>query len=113
MHLVPCACPQEPLEAAPRTALLADLIEGECWDGFWSSQSDGYFVRCTRSGGEVEWFQVADEIVDETAESARALEARVLTIRPKTQARSRVTVVVARSPAGRRMLVGNARRTTR
>src|SRR6185312_9361343 len=59
MHLVSCATPQEPLEAAPRTALLADLTEGERWEGFWSS--DAYFVRCTRAGGEVEWFRLADD----------------------------------------------------
>ncbi len=107
MHLVSCPRPQEPLEDAPRTALLADLVEGERWDGFWSSQSDGYYVRCTRGQGEVEWFKLADEVV--TATSA---EPRVLTLRPKSAPpRSRVTVVVAQSPSGRRMLIGSARRT--
>ena len=107
MHLVSRATPQEPLEAAPRTALLADLVEGERWDGFWSSESDAYYVRCTRDGGEVEWFELADDVASATPES----DARVLTLRPKTQARSRVAVVVARSPNGRRMLVGTARRS--
>ena len=106
MHLVSCATPQEPLEAAPRTALLADLVEGEVWDGFWSSQSDAYFVRCTRDGGAVEWFALADDIAVRTEP-----DPRVLALRSKTRAQSRVAVVVARSPNGRRMLVGNARRT--
>lgn len=109
MHLVSCARPDEPLEAAPRTALLADLIEGERWDGFWSSRTDNYYVRCTRDGGDVEWFELADDV----REPGTDPEVKVLTLRPKTQARSRVTVVVAKSPTGRRMLVGNARRTTR
>jgi hypothetical protein len=107
MHLVSCATPQEPLEAAPRTALLADLVEGERWDGFWSSESDAYYVRCTRNGGAVEWFALADDVAGPSSEP----DPRVLTLRPKTRAQSRVAVVVARSPSGRRMLVGNARRT--
>jgi len=109
MHLVSCATPQEPLEAAPRTALLADLVEGERWDGFWSSQSDGYYVRCTRTSGEVEWFALADELPGAASEP----DARVLTLRPKNRVQTRVAVVVARSPSGRRMLVGSARRHTR
>ena len=108
MHLVSCARPQEPLEDAPRTALLADLVEGERWDGFWSSQSDAYYVRCTRRQGEIEWFELADEV----AAPAAPTEARVLTLRPKGAPRSRIAVVVAQSPSGRRMLIGNARRTT-
>jgi len=104
MHLVSCATPQEPLEAAPRTALLADLVEGERWDGFWSS-SDAYYVRCTRDSGAVEWFALADEIAVPTEP-----DHRVLALRPQARAQSRVAVVVARSPNGRRMLVGNARR---
>lgn len=107
MHLVSCATPQEPLEDAPRTALLADLVEGERWDGFWSAESDAYYVRCTRNGGAVEWFALADDVAGPSSEP----DPRVLTLRPKTRAQSRVAVVVARSPSGRRMLVGNARRT--
>jgi hypothetical protein len=108
MHLVSCATPQEPLEDAPRTALLADLTEGECWDGFWAS--DAYYVRCTRANGAVEWFEVAD---DEA--TLQPIEPRVLTLRPKTRGQSaRVSVVVAQSPDGRRMLVGgSARRSAR
>jgi hypothetical protein len=108
MHLVSCAKPQEPLEDAPRTALLADLVEGERWDGFWSSQSDAYYVRCTRRQGDVEWFKLADEV----AAPATSVEPRVLPLRPKGASRARVAVVVAQSPSGRRMLIGNARRST-
>jgi hypothetical protein len=107
MHLVHCDNPQEPLETAPRTALLADLTEGESWDGFWSS--DSYYVRRTTDDGDVEWF----EVVDDAAAPAVA-ESRVLTLRAKTRPQSRVAVVVAQSPSGRRMLVGSsARRTAR
>jgi len=110
MHLVSCASPQEPLEAAPRTALLADLKEGERWEGFWSS--DVYFVRCIRVGGEVEWFRVADEEIA----PPRGVDART----PPRGARvavptspNRVAVVIARSPNGQRMLIGSGRRTAR
>lgn len=109
MHLVRCATPQEPLEDAPRSALLADLSEGEAWDGFWSSGSDAYYVRCTRATGATEWFQLADEVA-----AVVPAEARVLPLqRPQPRAGSRVAVVVAKSPSGRGMLVGNARRTAR
>jgi hypothetical protein len=109
MHLVRCASPQEPLEVAPRTALLADRTEGECWDGFWSAHTDAYFVRCTKTGGEIEWFKLADDVADPRAHA----DQRVLTLRGKSKASARVAVVVAQSPSGRRMLVGHARRTTR
>lgn len=109
MHLVSCATPSEPLEDAPTTALLSDLTEGERWDGFWSSSSDGYYVRCTRTGGAIEWFKLAD---DEPVVAPRA-ETRVLALHAKPRAQSRVNVVIAQSPSGRRMLVGSARRTTR
>ena len=109
MHLVSCATPPEPLEDAPRTALLSDLTEGERWDGFWSSQSDGYYVRCTKTGGATEWFKLAD---DEPVAPVRG-ETRVLTLHPKNRPVSRVNVVIAQSPSGRRMLVGSARRTAR
>lgn len=109
MHLVSCASPPEPLEAAPRTALLADLIEGERWEGFWAS--DVYFVRCTRQGGEVEWFRVADEDVA-PVRGAEARPHRTPRIAgPPSQ--NRVAVVIARSPNGQRMLIGSARRTSR
>jgi len=108
MHLVSCPRPQEPLEDAPRTALLSDLDEGERWDGFWSSESDAYYVRCTRRQGDVEWFELADEV----AQAAPQNEPRVLALRAKGAPNSRVAVVVAQSPSGRRMLIGSARRTT-
>jgi hypothetical protein len=108
MHLVRCATPIEPLEDAPKTALLSDLTEGERWDGFWSSNSEAYYVRCTRVGGATEWFTLADE----APTAAPRSETRVLSIHPK-RTQSRVSVVVARSPNGRRMLVGNAGRTSR
>ena len=107
MHLVRCATPLEPLEDAPKTALLSDLTEGERWDGFWSSNSEAYYVRCTRVGGATEWFTLADEPA-----GASRPEARVIPLHPKRM-QSRVSVVVARSPNGRRMLVGNAGRTSR
>jgi hypothetical protein len=107
MHLVSCPTPQEPLEDAPRTALLSEPAEGEQWDGFWSS--DSYYVRCTSMSGAVEWFEVAD---DESA--ADAPEPRILTLRTKTRAQARVSVVIAKSADGRRMLVGGSvRRSAR
>ena len=110
MHLVSCASPQEPLEAAPRTALLADLKEGERWEGFWSS--DLYFVRCTRLGGEVEWFRVADEdIAPPRATDSRTPHRGARATVPVSQ--NRVAVVIARSPNGQRMLIGSGRRTAR
>ena len=103
MHLASCAIPAEPLEDAPRTALLADLPDEECWDAFWSA--DAYFVRRTKPGGAVEWFEVAD---DDTP--TRVAEPRVLALRPKTRFQNRVSLVVAQSPDGRRMLVGGTGR---
>ena len=112
MHLVSCASPQEPLEAAPRTALLADLTEGERWEGFWAS--DVYFVRCTRQGGEVEWFRVADEdIAPSRGAEGRATPHRGARVAAVPDSRSRVAVVVARSPNGQRMLIGSGRRNAR
>jgi hypothetical protein len=86
-----------------------DHAEGERWDGFWSA--DSYVLRCTRRGGEVEWYMLADDA---------ELVAHSPDIRPAARngagtpdARSRVNVVVARSPNGHRMLVGSARRSAR
>ena len=92
------------------TALLSDLTEGERWDGFWSSSSDGYYVRCTRTGGAIEWFKLAD---DEPVAVPPRSETRVIALHPKSRPHSRVNVVIAQSPGGRRMLVGSARRTSR
>jgi hypothetical protein len=116
MHLVACSTPQEPLEDAPRSALLADLTEGECWEGFWSS--DAYFVRCTKIDGEVEWFKLADDAAAEGATSrhGNGAEARVLPFRGRgvrAGSSGRVAVLVAKSPEGRRMLVGTAHRSPR
>lgn len=109
MHLVTCARPQEPFEAAPVSGLLADEKDGNRWDGFWAAGSDEYFVRCTRKDGETEWYRLEDEVG--LGRTSEAREARVLALRAGN--RSRVAVVVAQSPDGRRMLVGSARRTTR
>lgn len=106
MRLVSCATPPGPLEDAPRTALLADLTEGERWDGFWSA--DSYYVRCTKDAGDVTWFRLADDVA-----SPASTGARVLALRPQGRSTSRVSVVVARSPNGRRMLVGSAGRQAR
>lgn len=110
MHLVSCPPPtsQEPLESAPQTALLMDHAEGERWDGFWSA--DSYVLRCTRRGGEVEWYMLEDD-ADLAVHSADGRQPRNGASVP--DARSRVNVVVARSPSGRRMLVGSARRSGR
>src|SRR4249920_2637101 len=99
MHLVSCPMPQEPLEAAPQTALLTDHAEGERWDVFWSA--DSYVLRCTRRGGEVEWYMLEDD-----AElAAHSAEVRPTARNGAADARSRVNVVIARSPNGHRMLV--------
>ncbi|HEX3865670.1 MAG TPA: hypothetical protein VHV78_02920, partial [Gemmatimonadaceae bacterium] len=76
-------------------------MEGEEWDGFWSSKSDAYFLRCTRRGGETEWFNLADDDVAAISADSRG---RVIALRPKASGRSRVAVVVAQSPNGQRML---------
>jgi hypothetical protein len=122
MHLVSCTTPPGSLEAAPRTALFADpsASESDRWDGFWSSQTDGYYARCTHRDGEVEWFSLADdEAVDEPVGAAAHVDAlRVDPLKDArdnpgndaTRLRARVTVIVARSPDGRRMLVGSGRR---
>lgn len=108
MHLVSCAMPQEPLEDAPRSALLADRADSDRWDGFWSQQSDAYYVRRTADDGAVEWYSLSDD-----DEPAHVGETRVLTLRTPTRPHARVSVVVAQSPAGRRMLVGSAGRSHR
>lgn len=110
MHLVACPTPQEPLEDAPRTALLADLTEGERWEGFWSS--DVYFVRCTRAAGDVEWFRLADDEAQDARSGRKGEPTRVLAFPTRgTRAPRRQTqFVVAQSPDGRRMLVGTAGR---
>jgi hypothetical protein len=105
MHLVACAIPQEPLEHAPRTALLGDRTDGECWDGFWSA--DVYFVRCTRVDGVVQWYKLSD---DDSATRVPVRESTNVLMFP-TMARLQTRVVVAQSPNGRGMLVGTATRS--
>jgi hypothetical protein len=110
MHLVSCATPQEPLEAAPRTALLADLTEGERWEGFWSSD-DGYVLRCTKENGEVNWYKLADDQANRPPKNSNT-PTRVLQFPTRgTAGRLQTRVVVAQSPSGRRMLVGSAGRS--
>ncbi|HMA23083.1 MAG: hypothetical protein ACM37U_08120 [Gemmatimonas sp.] len=82
-----------------------DSTEAERWDAFWSS--DAYYVRCTTQHGEIQWFELVDD------EPTHVMDARVLTLQTKTRPRTRVTVVVAQSPDGRRMLVGSAGRAPR
>jgi hypothetical protein len=106
MHLVSCARPMEPLEVAPRTALLADSADDDRWDCFWSGQCDDYFVRCIKPDGATEWFRMEDEVA-----AHRTPETRVIELRPRSA--GRVSLILAQSPDGRRMLVGSARRTSR
>ena len=126
MHLVSCTTPSGSLEAAPRTALLADpsASESDRWDGFWSSQTDAYYARCTHRDGEVEWFALADDEAVSDSDAADAVQEDALNdardmrdAAPKDAPRqdaarqsARVTVIVARSPDGRGMLVGSGRR---
>jgi len=110
MHLALCPCPQEPLEQAPCTALL-ETAQGtnstdDTWDGFWSGQSDDYYVRCTSRDGTTQWFRVEDDVAPAQLDEPD--------VRPLTAAtRGRVAVIIAQSPNGRRMLVGSARRIAR
>lgn len=98
------------MEAAPppSAALLSEPVDGDAWDGFWSHFSDAYYVRRTRPDGATEWYQVADD----DAKAVAAPDARVLEFRPQPRTKHRV-VIVARSPGGRRMLVGTAGRVAR
>jgi hypothetical protein len=110
MHLATCARPQEPLENAPRTALLEEWRwnsgGGEMWDGFWSDVSDEYYVRCTSPDGTTQWFRVEDDAASDGVAEPQAAALN-------SSARGRVALIVAQSPNGRRMLVGSARRAHR
>ena len=113
MHLVACQTPQGPLEDAPLSALLAAEVEqGDQWEAFWAS--DSYLVRCTRAGGAIEWFMVADDEASigavEVERGKRVSGTRVLQF-PLRQLQTRV--VIAKGPHGRGMLVGTARRFNR
>ena len=118
MHLVSCNTPSGSLEAAPRTALVAEPSVGEndpadLWDGFWSSQTDGYYARCTHRDGEVEWFEVADEPTEGPSDASKDASDVAPRQRSAVCTGARVAVIVARSPDGRRMLVGSGRRGSR
>src|SRR3954469_9392737 len=109
MRLVPCSPPSEPLDAAPRTALLQDFEPGTDWEGFWSRATDAYYTRCTTREGAEHWYRISDEGL-ESADASHGT--RVLHFR--SSAMRRVNLVVAASPSGRPMLVGSsARRAAR
>jgi hypothetical protein len=110
MRLVPCSPPSQPLDAAPRTALLQDFEPGTDWEGFWSRSTDAYFARCTTSEGATHWYRISDDS-ESPLTIARASGARVLPFRG--DAMRRVSLILAASPSGRPMLVGSARRATR
>ena len=114
MHLAICSPPhpQDALEVAPApsAALLSEHVDGDQWDGFWSADSDGYYIRRTHGDGGTQWYQVVD---DGGTQGPVSVDPRVLEFRPQRRAQHRVAVIVARSPGGRRMLVGTAGRTPR
>ena len=106
MRLVPCSPPTEPLDAAPRTALLRDFEPDADWQGFWSRSSDAYYTSCTTSEGATHWYRISDD--HEGLTLAPVPGARVLPFRG--DAMRRVALILAASPGGRPMLVGAARR---
>lgn len=111
MRLVPCSPPTEPLDAAPRTALLGDLEPGTDWEGFWSRANDDYYTRCTTSEGVAHWYRIADESDAALTPAPGVPAARVLQFRGDAMRRS--SLILAASPSGRPMLVGTARRSAR
>jgi hypothetical protein len=111
MRLVPCSPPTEPLDAAPRTALLRDLEPGTDWEGFWSRSTDGYYTRCTTSEGSTQWYRISDDSEGGLTLAASSPVTRVLPFRG--DAMRRVSLILAASPSGRPMLVGSARRANR
>jgi hypothetical protein len=111
MRLVPCSPPTEPLDAAPRTALLRDLEPGTDWDGFWSRSTDAYYTRCTTSEGATHWYRISDDSEAGLTLTPSVPVARVLPFRG--DAMRRISLILAASPSGRPMLVGSARRATR
>jgi hypothetical protein len=110
MRLVPCSPPAEPLDAAPRTALLGDLEPGTAWEGFWSNTTDAYYTRCTTTAGATHWYRISDDS-ESGLTLASSAGARVLPFRG--DAMRRVSLILAASPSGRPMLVGSARRGAR
>ena len=111
MRLVPCSPPTDPLDAAPRTALLGDLEPGTDWEGFWSRSTDAYYTRCTTSQGATHWYRISDDSEAGLAPAPCSAATRVLPFRGR--AMRRVSLILAASPSGRPMLVGSARRTSR
>src|SRR5262245_29310987 len=111
MRLVPCSPPTEPLDAAPRTALLRDFEPGTDWDGFWSRSTDAYYTRCTTSEGATAWYRISDDSEAGLTLAPSHSGARVLPFRG--EAMRRISLILAASPSGRPMLVGTARRGAR
>jgi hypothetical protein len=109
MRLVPCSPPTEPLDAAPRTALLRDFEPDADWQGFWSRSSDAYYTSCTTREGSTHWYRISDDYEGLTLPPSTG--ARVLPFRG--DAMRRVALILAASPSGRPMLVGAARRGAR
>ena len=111
MRLVPCSPPTEPLDAAPRTALLRDFEPGADWEGFWSRSNDAYYTRCTTSEGSTHWYRISDDSEGGLTLAPTGSSTRVLPFRGS--AMRRVSLILAASPSGRHMLVGSARRGAR
>jgi hypothetical protein len=111
MRLVPCSPPSEPLDAAPRTALLRDLEPGTDWEGFWSRSNDDYYTRCTTSEGVIHWYRISDDSEAGLTLTSGTPAARVLPFRGDAMRRN--SLILAASPSGRPMLVGTARRGAR
>jgi hypothetical protein len=103
MRLVPCTPPTEPLDDAPRSALVGDFDAGTRWEGFWSRSSDAYYALRTDGDGSTHWFRMDDIGVVETDHGVPGV-VRVLPFRGS--AMRRVSLVVAESPSGRSLLVG-------
>ena len=105
MDLVRCESPVGPLELAPASSLRQSTA-AERWDGFWGAD-DGYYARCTRAGGAVEWFQYADVLrtgPNDGEKSARA--------RPLRRTRGFPALVMRAAP-GAGVLLWVARRAPR
>jgi hypothetical protein len=106
MRLVPCSPPSEPLDAAPRTALLRDPEPGTDWEGFWSRATDAYYTRCTTHEGATHWYRITDDTMEIGGAAPISAAARVLPFRG--DAMRRVSLILAASPGGRPMLVGSS-----
>ena len=111
MRLVPCSPPTEPLDTAPRTALLRDLEPGTVGEGFWSRSTDAYYTRCTTREGAIHWYRISDDSDGGLTLTPSDPSVRVLPFRGDAMRRS--SLILAASPSGRQMLVGTARRSAR